>query len=67
MELKTEEQIRTYYEGKMDGVYLFAWWKDGEQLVGSCGHKLSVVLRELALQKEQAVNALFVGRAVYTK
>lgn len=31
---------RSYYEGFIDGLRCFAWWKDGEQYVGTCGTRL---------------------------
>jgi len=67
MKLNTEAEIRAYYEGKIDGVRLFAWWKDGEQYVGTCGNTLKEAQRELALQAEQAINALHIGRSVWVK
>ncbi len=32
---------RVYVRGYKDGVTAFAWWKDGDQLVGTCGRKLA--------------------------
>jgi exonuclease VII small subunit len=34
-------------EGFKLGVYAFAHWKDGEQLVGTTGRKLKDVLKEV--------------------
>ena len=36
-EKKTPEEINAYYNGLGDGVYLYAWWKDGVQYVGTTG------------------------------
>ena len=33
--------------GRKDGIWRFAWWKDGVQYVGSCGTTLKKALEEL--------------------
>ena len=36
----------TYDDGFVDGVTCFAWWKDGEEYVGTTGHKLKTELAD---------------------
>ena len=33
--------IDIYDRGYVDGLRAFAWWKDGEQFVGTCGMKMT--------------------------
>lgn len=35
----TPEQ-EAYKQGFIDGLKCFAWWKDGQEYVGTCGTKL---------------------------
>ena len=43
---KLEAKVtQAYNAGYNEGVSQFAWWKDGEQFVGTCGTKLKDVLR----------------------
>lgn len=34
----------------IEGVTLYAWWKDGTQYVGTCGKTLGEAVREAALE-----------------
>ena len=36
-----------YFDGLREGVQLFAWWKDGEQMVGTSGKTLNSALVEI--------------------
>ena len=36
-----------YMNGKIDGVTLFAWWKDGVQYVGTCGTTLAEAIESI--------------------
>lgn len=40
MDLLRNCSTRCYQKGYKDGLTTFAWWKDGEQFVGSCGTPL---------------------------
>jgi hypothetical protein len=35
----TPEEKAAYFHGLRDAIYAYAWWKDGEMQVGSCGTK----------------------------
>ena len=41
-----EEIIKARAEGYVAGLRAFAWWKDGVQYVGTCGHKLDDAIRK---------------------
>lgn len=44
-----------YIEGFLNGVKLFAWWKDGVEYVGTCGKMYLEVLTDVnELLKERA-------------
>lgn len=45
------EQLKkeAYLEGKKDGISEYAWWKDGEQYVGTCGTTLKKALEKIKL------------------
>ena len=45
MENPTPEQLRIYLEGFIDGLREFAWWKDGQQYVGTCGTTLADAIK----------------------
>jgi len=36
-----------YYDGYIDGLTAFAWWKDGTQYVGTCGRTLKEAIKEV--------------------
>ena len=54
MILRTEEEIKAYYQGKQDGLRVYAWWKDGTQYVGTTGRTFLEALRELTRQEAEA-------------
>ena len=45
---------RSYFQGIRAGVQRFAWWKDGEQYVGTTGRKLRQALDEVDTQESEA-------------
>mgnify|MGYP001293447529 CR=1 FL=1 len=49
-----ENKMRNqYYEGMIEGVRRFAWWKDGTQYVGSCGTTLQSAIDEIRKEQEE--------------
>ncbi len=43
----------SFKAGMEYGIWLFAWWKDGVQYVGSCGKTLQEAYEELGLGKKK--------------
>ena len=43
----SKETIKAYYDGVKEGVYRYAWWKDGSQYVGTTGTTLKRALEEI--------------------
>lgn len=54
--MKKSEEAAAYYEGMIDGVKLFAHWKDGEQFVGTCGRSLKQAIKDLEAERDMIVN-----------
>lgn len=51
--LQTIEEVAAFYEGAKHCLHCWAYWKDGEQYVGSCGRryhdeKLNLMRDEIA-------------------
>ena len=60
MKLMSTNAIEAYYEGKRAGIKLFAWWKDGEQFVGTTGCTVKRALEEVD-HEEKVAFRLFVS------
>ena len=45
-------ELFIYIQGLKDGVYLYAWWKDGIQYVGTCGTTLKEAIRRIEKEYE---------------
>ena len=43
---ESEREVNLYFDGVREGLQRFAWWKDGEQQVGTCGYTLAKALSE---------------------
>lgn len=41
-----QEEIKVYYEGVKEGIWRFAWWRDGVQYVGTAGTTLKQALAQ---------------------
>lgn len=57
------EQIKAYYKGLEEGVRRFAWWKDGNEYVGSCGTRLSEALKDIDMERMEGMNLRGGGKA----
>lgn len=51
------EEIRTYYDGVKEGLWRYAWWKDGTQYVGTMG----TTLKEAIAKVEEEMNKALKG------
>ena len=47
-------EAAAFKAGLIAGVRRFAWWKDGEQHVGTCGTSLKKALAEIEIEARQA-------------
>ena len=48
-------RINEYYNGIVEGVRLYAWWKDGVQYVGTCGKTLKQSLQDVEDDRKLAL------------
>lgn len=48
-DLELQAEI-SYKAGMKQGIWLFAWWKDGEQYVGTSGRTLKEAYKELGIE-----------------
>lgn len=49
-----DELKKKYYEGLREGVWRFAWMKDGVYYVGTTGKTLKQALKEIDLEEKGA-------------
>ena len=52
---RTPEEVNAYYTGLIDGVYMYAWWKDGVQYVGTTGRMLCEALENIEEERTKAL------------
>ena len=45
--LLVDNYLQAYKEGMKKGIWLYAWWKDGVQYVGTSGRTLEQALKEV--------------------
>ena len=53
--MTTEKEIRAYYIGLIEGVCMFAHWRDGVQYVGTTGKTLEKAIEEINAKEDQAL------------
>lgn len=47
VEKLTGRELKIWREGMKYGLWLYAWWKDGVEYVGTCGENLRKVNNEV--------------------
>jgi len=58
--MKDAGEINEYCNGMIDGVCLYAWWKDGEQFVGTCGKTLKQAIAQIEVERKKALDRVAV-------
>lgn len=53
---KTPEAINAYYDGLCDGIYAYAYMKDGVYYVGTTGRTLKQALEEVNRERRSALD-----------
>lgn len=48
----TDPEKRAYIAGYKHALWLWAWWKDGEQMVGTCGTTYKEALAEVDAERD---------------
>lgn len=56
MSAKSSEEINDYFDGMVDGIIMYAHWKDGVQYVGTTGKTLEAALKSINAERTQALN-----------
>lgn len=53
------EEIHTYYDGVKEGIWKYAYYKDGVQYVGTTGKTLKEALAEVDEEKRKMLKGAF--------
>jgi hypothetical protein len=53
------EEIHTYYDGVKEGLWKYAWWKNGVQYVGNMGTTLKEAIAKVDEEKKKALKGAF--------
>lgn len=53
-EIVVSELNKTYLDGVIAGMTRFAWWRDGQEMVGTCGTTLKQATEDLCKEKSDA-------------
>ena len=56
--MATKEEIDAYYEGLREGVYIYAYMKDGTYYVGTTGKTLKSAYEEIEVERERALSRI---------
>jgi hypothetical protein len=51
--MTTREEVLIHYEGVKEGIWKYAYWKDGVQYVGTTGTTLKEALAQLDEEKKK--------------
>ena len=57
--MNEREEIRTYYDGVKEGIWKYAYYKDGVQYVGTTGKTLKEALAEVDEEKKKMLKGAF--------
>jgi predicted transcriptional regulator len=53
--MTTKEEINAFYEGLREGVYMYAYMKDGTYYVGTTGKTLVKAYAEIEAERQQSL------------
>ena len=48
-------EINAFYDGLVEGVHMYAWWKDGVQYVGTTGKTYRQALADMEEERTKAL------------
>lgn len=52
-----DAEIKAYYEGVKEGLWRYAWWKDGVQYVGTTGTTLKEAVAKIDKELEKELRS----------
>jgi hypothetical protein len=53
--MKDAGRINEYFNGMIEGVRLYAHWKNGEQFVGTTGKTLKQAIEQIEAERKEAL------------
>jgi len=60
MQSTTEESIiDAHHDGLIEGVYAYAYWKDGIMYVGTCGKTFKQAVEEIEASRDNMLKKLY--------
>lgn len=54
--MSEKAEINAYYDGVNEGLWKYAWWKDGVQYVGTMGTTLKEAVAKVEEERKQQLN-----------
>lgn len=51
-----DKEIKAYYDGVKEGLWRYAWWAEGQQMVGNCGTTLKEAYAKVDDELKKALN-----------
>lgn len=51
-------RINEYFDGMVEGVRLYAHWKDGTQYVGTCGRTLAEAIKDIEVDRARELKKI---------
>jgi hypothetical protein len=55
---KDKGRINEYFDGMIEGMRLYAWWKDGVEYVGTTGRTLKEALTAIEDERKKVLNSV---------
>lgn len=57
--MSEKEEIRAYYDGVLEGLWKYAYWKDGVQYVGNMGTTLKEATEKVNAERKKQLAGAF--------
>ena len=57
--MSEKDEINIYYEGVKEGLWKYAWWKDGVQYVGNMGTTLKEAVAKVDEERKRQLKGAF--------
>ena len=54
--LPSKEEINSYYDGVIEGIHMYSWWKDGVSYVGTTGKTYKAAFNEINEERNKALS-----------
>lgn len=57
--MSEKDEINTYYDGVLEGLWKYAYWKDGVQYVGNMNTTLKEAAEKVNAERKQQLKGAF--------